>query len=422
LALNPDNRAQSLISIVICLGSLQSGAMRFTAYIFAAVGVAFAAPCKAHDRPQVRIVFDAKRIINEDARGLADPGTGRAVTIDDPVRIASVSKLFVALGVMRLVDTGKLNLDRDVSDYLGWKLRNPAFPDRHITLRLLLSHQSSVSDAAEYVIPLDQTLRAKMADPKAWDAEHAPGSGWFHYTNLNFPIVASVMEAATGERFDRLMHWLVMKPLKLSACFNWSPCIVDQAKRAVVLYRSTGEVARDDLKGALPTCPVVPASDGSCDLARYTPGWNGSAFSPQGGLRISARDLAKTGQMLMRKGRGFLSAKSFAELTGPQWRFDGANGKGETGLSENGFFCAYGLAVQTLANAGCKDDPFGDGAQRIGHSGEAYGLKSGLWVDPKSKRGVAFFITGVPDDAPRGTSAFYAVEEELLARPVKARR
>jgi CubicO group peptidase (beta-lactamase class C family) len=222
------------------------------------------------------------------------------------------------------------------------------------------------------------------------------------------------MEAATGERFDRLMDRTVMKPLKLKACFNWSTCTSAQAKRAIVLFRSTGEVARDDLKGVMPPCRVVAATDGSCDLSRYTPGWNGSIFSPQGGLRISARDLAKTGQMFLRFGKGFLLPSSFAELIGPQWRYDGSNGKGETGLSENGFFCAYSLAVQMLANPGCKDDPFGDGTKRVGHAGEAYGLKSGLWMTTQT--GMAWFITAVPDDAPRGKSAFYGVEEAIIAK------
>jgi CubicO group peptidase (beta-lactamase class C family) len=371
----------------------------------------------------VRIDFDRTTIWPVVVEGFADRGTRRAVTIDDPVRVASISKLYVALGVLRLVEQGKLDLDRDVSDYLDWGLRNPSFPDKKITLRLLLSHQSSVSDEADYLIPIDQTIRTKMADPKAWDPLHAPGSGWFHYTNLNFPLVASIMEAATGERFDRLIFRLVLKPLRLNACFNWSPCTSAQAKCAVVLYRSWGEVARDDLKGTLPACPGVVGKDGGCDLSSYKPGTNGAIFSPQGGLRISARDLAKTGQMLLRGGKGFLKSSSFAELVGPHWRFAGKNGVGEDGLALSGFFCAYGLALHSIGSgrAGCNDALFGDGIARIGHSGEAYGLKSGLWVDPKSGRGTAYFITAVPEDAPRGRSAFYGVEERLLERSTPKR-
>src|SRR4051812_13670458 len=165
--------------------------------------------------------FDRTGLTASGASGLADRAHGRALTIDDPVRIASVSKLVVALGVMRLVEQGRLDLDRDVSDWLGWPLRNPAFPDRPISLRLFLSHRSSLRDGVDYAVPLGTELRTVVADPAAFDAEHPPGA-FFRYTNLNFPLIASVMEKATGERFDRLMQRLVLDPLGLQACFNWS--------------------------------------------------------------------------------------------------------------------------------------------------------------------------------------------------------
>ena len=124
---------------------------------------------------------------------------------------------------MRLVEQGRLDLDRDVSNYLGWSLRNPAFADRPITLRLLLSHRSSLRDGVDYAIPLGTTLQSVLAAPAAFDAEHPPGT-FFRYTNLNFPVIASVIEAAAGERFDRLMARLVLQPLGLDACFNWTTC------------------------------------------------------------------------------------------------------------------------------------------------------------------------------------------------------
>lgn len=368
----------------------------------------------------VAVAFDRQSIRPVLAEGLAERATGRTVTADDPVRIASVSKLVTALGVMRLVDQGKLDLDRDVSDYLGWPLRNPEFPDRRITLRQLLSHQASLRDGGElYIIPADMTLRERLADPAMWDNAHGPGLGWFAYSNINFPVVASVMERVTGERFDVLMSRLVLKPLKLDACFNWGAgCSADAFRRAAILYRASGEVARDDLKGQPPLCPVVSAKDGSCDLSRYQPGANGALFSPQGGLRIAMNDLARIGQMLARGGKGFLSARSFRELTRAQWQAGpGKGGIGEYGES-NGFFCAYGLGLQRIGSgkAGCKDDLFGDGKPRMGHSGEAYGLRSGLWWDPVTGRGLAFFTSAVPGDTPRGRSAFTAIEEAVVER------
>lgn len=392
--------------------------MRTMRYLITALLALFAAQPALATPASVAVRFDRQRITPVLAEGLADKAAARTVTADDPVRIASISKLVTALGVMRMVDRGQLDLDRDVSDYLGWPLRNPGFPDKPITLRLLLSHQSSLIDGDElYIIPLGVTLRERLDDRRVWDAGHAPGSGWFHYTNLNFPVVASVMERVSGQRFDHLMQQLVLRPLRVDACFNWSGCSATAVSRAVVLYRANGEVAKDDLRGRLPPYPVVPAADGSCDLATYRPGQNGALFSPQGGLRIAMRDLARIGQMLARQGKGFLSPRSFAELTGASWTFNGTNGLGEDGTA-NGFFCHYGLAAQTIGRPGpaCHDDVVGDGRTRHGHAGDAYGLKSGLWWDPQSGKGIAYFTTQVPSDAATGKSAFTIQEERLAAR------
>lgn len=380
-------------------------------------------PARAASPATVAVAFDRHTIRPVLTEGEADRTTHRPVSVDDPVRIASISKLVTALGVMRMVDAGQLDLDRDVSDYLGWTLRHPAFPETPITLRLLLSHQSGLIDGDDlYIIPLGTTLRERLADPRVWDGAHAPGSGWFHYTNLNFPVIASVMERASGERFDVLMSRLVLKPLRLDACFNWGAgCSTQAFRRAVVLHRAGGEIARDGLRGNPPACPVVVVEGRPCDLSAYRPGDNGALFSPQGGLRISMRDLARIGQVLARRGKGFISPRAYRELVGVQWRFDGANGLGEDGTA-SGFFCGYGLAVHAIGIAGppCHDDLFGDGRKRLGHSGDAYGLRAGLWWDPTSGKGLAFFTTAVPDDAPKGHSAFTAQEESVVERAGKA--
>jgi CubicO group peptidase (beta-lactamase class C family) len=358
--------------------------------------------------------FDSRAIRASGAAGFADRAAGRRLTIVDPVRVASVSKLVVALGVMRLAEQGKLDLDRDVSTWLGWTLRNPAFPDRPITLRLLLSHRSSLRDGIDYALPLGTELRNAVAAPEAWDSEHPPG-GYFRYANLNFPIVASVMEAAAGERFDRLIDRLVLKPLGLDACFNWTTCSESTVSRAVVLYGADGKAVRDDLHGRRPDCPIVPAADGGYDLSVYRLASNGALFSPQGGLRVSVADLARIGQLLLRKGRladgsPFLSEASLVEMTRAAWRFDGSNGD-----TEDGFYCGYGLAVQILAQCPT-DDPFGDKRVRYGHAGDAYGLRSGLWVDSGRGIGIAYFATSLGEDPPRGRSSYRQAEEWLAAR------
>lgn len=387
---------------------------------FFALALAFAGPAAAQTgRPAGPLAyawatFDAHGLTASGASGLADRTRGRALTIEDPVRIASISKLVVAIGVMRLVEQGRLDLDRDVSVYLGWRLRNPAFPDQPITLRLLLSHRSSLKDDIEYwSIPLGATLERTLANPIAFDPAHAPGS-YFRYANLGFPVIASVLEKATGERFDRLMARLVLRPLGLSACFNWSQCGEGAIERAVVLTQPDGRVIRDDLGGRPPACLVLAPN--GCDLATYRIGDNGALFSPQGGLRASVQDLTIVGRMLMaggrHNGRRFLRQASVTMLATPLWTYDGANG-----ANEDGFYCAYGMAVQRLpiAQAGCHDDLFGGGRAMWGHAGDAYGVRSGLWIDPVRHTGIAFISTANGDDPPRGAHSAYRWIEERLA-------
>ena len=344
--------------------------------------------------------------------GAADRASGRLLTADDPVRVASVSKLVVALGVMRLVEAGQLDLDRDMSDYLGWRLRAPAFPDTPVTLAHLLGHRAGLTDAVDYALPLGTDLETVLQNPAAWDAARPPG-GDFAYANLNFPVVAAVIEAVTGERFDRAMARLVFGPLKLDACFNWTTCSDTAVARAVVLYGADGSVQRDDLKGQRPLCPTVPAADGSCDLATYRLGHHGAGFSPQGGLRISAKDLARIGVMLLRRGDGFLQPASLARMEAM------APVHPTSGEGTGGFFCDYGAAMHStggpaLADPACRDDLFGDGRLRLGHSGDAYGLRSGLWFDLERGQGIAYFVTQVPEGQKGKRSAYSAAEEALV--------
>ena len=113
-----------------------------------------------------------------------------------------------------------------------------------------------------------------------------------------------------------------------------------------------------------------------------------------------------------------LSPASVRALAAPLWTY--APGAGltfeeDTGDLGNGFFCRYGMAMQTLAPPveGCRDDPFGDGVARVGHSGSAYGLQSGLWLDRDAGTGVVWFLTGMPGERLGGRSAFSAAEESL---------
>ena len=360
----------------------------FSALALLTTPLAAQTPARLPIPVDLKIDFDTRKIITTSMAGEAGV-VGRTVGMDDPVRVASISKLVGALAVMRLVDQGKIALDRDISDYLGWRVRNPAFPDQAITMRQLLTHRSGIRDNVDYIIPLDGTIEAVLADPKAWEAKHKPGS-YFSYANLNSPLIATVVERVTQERFDQAVARLVLKPLKIDACFNWGAgCSVGRRAQAVTLLRTNGDLARDAAITGSDPCPVAPASTGSCDLALYQIGKHGSAFSPQGGLRISPLALVIIGQVLLKKGRPLLSQKAFAEMTKVQWLFDGSNGD-----DEKGYFTAYGLGIHMHKDS--------KGTLWLGHVGEAYAFRGGFWLDMKSKRGFMRYTTMVAENTAVG--------------------
>jgi CubicO group peptidase (beta-lactamase class C family) len=364
----------------------------------AAALVLVAAPAAAQNAvsppASVVVAFDRDTITPLIVEGLANKESGRAVEANDPVRIASISKLIMALTALRLMDEGKVDLGRDVSDYLGWQVRSPYHPDAPVTLSHLLSHRAGLSDAADYVIPLGESLEAKMADPRAWRDTGPSGRAAFEYANLGSPLVATALEAASGERYDRLVERLVFAPLGVKACLNWIGCDADMQARAVTLYRDTGEIAVDAPDRLPPACTIPVAEGQACDLDAYVPGTNASIFSPQGGVRIGMVDLAKIGQAFVQLERSkFLSDRAIET-----WIYAMINAANHLPPEQTSpDFCGYGLGTYGLVDAPpCRDDLFMDGRERIGHGGEAYGLRSGLWLSMEDGQGVAYFTTQVP--------------------------
>ncbi len=343
---------------------------------------------------------------------------------DTKFRVASISKMALAMGVDRLVENGTIDLDADVSRYLGWKFENPYFPGRVITTRHLLSHLSSVRDPEEYWIAAPGNFRTIFdAEKKPFALPvHGPDvgpGGWFEYANLNYGILAGVIEGATGKRFDLFMSETVFMPMGLDIGYNWSG--VSKTARA----RGGALAAREDgawrilvdkpdvLTADLPYFLADDGLDRATYLERYAPGDNPTLFSPQGGLRASVKDLAQ----LVR------SLKDDAALSTPVWRYKDA--PFPNGNHEENFYSAFGLGVQTVEG----NNDFLPQTTMIGHAGEAYGVYSGAWlIRPQGARtkdvAIAFVATGVDKEPPKGAHpTFNAVEERLirLALDVEAR-
>ncbi|MEI6727928.1 MAG: serine hydrolase, partial [Actinomycetes bacterium] len=237
----------------------------------------------------------------------AVPANDLPATNDTKYRIASISKMVAAVGLMQLVEKGKIDLDADVSKYLGFSFRNPNFPNAKITTRMLLSHTSSLRDGDYYSFPATDKLSdyvtpagahfeggARWATPIA-GTDASPGH-YFSYQNLNYGVLATILEAVTHERFDRYMQTHVLDPLGADASYDVRWFSLCDLRNVGVLYRqmdangvwdSNGPwyPQVDDYRGVRPPAPVGADS--------YVPGTNATWESPQGGLRISALDLSR---------------------------------------------------------------------------------------------------------------------------------
>ena len=375
------------------------------------------------------------RVRFAEAAGSAIAGEGgsrrmRPLTLDDPVRVASISKLIAMAGFMTLVEAGRIGLRDDVSERVGFRLRHPARPEAPITPAMLASHTSGLRDSPNYPLPLGRKLEeaftpgAVAYEDGAWFAPASEPPGFFTYANVNFAVLAQMIERISGERFDRFMSRAVLRPLGLDAGYNWSG--VSQAKRdrASAACRLEGGVWTPEVDAVVPPAPAIRVyAPGRPELTAedYRLGENGWVFAPQGGLRASARDLDALAQLFARGGRvggrRRLSAETVRRMQTPVWTYDPARPNGNT---DRGLMRAYGLSVQALTGvAGPQGDAFfGKGSHDWrGHLGEAYGLVAGLWWNVRDGRTLVYLINGTPADAsalPGRRSALSVWEEAAI--------
>lgn len=354
-------------------------------------------------------------------------------------RMASISKLVTTLGVMKLVEDGKLRLDRDVSDYLGYRLRNPGFPNDPITLRMLLSHTSSLTDDAGYYWEAKLNVNLKdvlLPDGKLFDkgaawARNAKPGAYFQYANFPWGVIGTIMERASNERFDRLMRRLILDPMDLRGGFHPADFTRSELDNTATLYRRRNEIDGKEVWN--PSGPWVVQVDDYVTqapvpraLGDYVIGTNGTLFGPQGNCRLSAAGLGRIMSMLMNDGsidgKRILKKSSVDQMFAPQWRINAARSNGSSSYGGHAdAMNAWGLGNQQfldLSGPGSGDRLVeGGGFKAVGHTGDAWGLTSALVFDRATKDGMIFLTGGPgfdPETAPGKYSAHYRYEEQIL--------
>lgn len=310
----------------------------------------------------VAVVKDGKLVYTH-AFGLKDLENKVPLNNQDIFRIASISKSFSATAIMQMVEAGKISLDDDFGDLVGFKIRNPKFPDQKITLKMALSHTSSLNDSQGY-LNLDVINPDKNPDWAKCYNNYLPGTK-FDYCNLNFNLIGTILEKQSGQRFDDYIKKQILKPLGLYAGY----CVDSlDSTRFVKLYEYHA-----DTKTYTPS-PAAYAPRRT-EIANYVMGYSTPVFSPTGGMKISATDLARYMMMHMNYGKEngthIISKKSAKQM--------------QTALSADE---GYGLALRSAEN-------LIPGVKLIGHTGSAYGLYSTMFFNSQQKYGFVIITNGI---------------------------
>lgn len=290
-------------------------------------------------------LIDDQQVVWAQGFGYADARRRIPASAETVYRVGSVSKLFTDIAVMQLVESGLLDLDAPVRDYL------PEFTPKQrtgkpITLRHLMSHRSGLvreSPVGNYFDPteptLTETVKSLNETALVYDPEFKS-----KYSNAGIAVVGLVLEQVGGEAFAQAMSRRLLEPLKL-----------DRTR-----FAPTPEMKPLLAKGEMATFDGRPFAAPTFALGT----------APAGNLYSNVLDLGRFLSTVFAEGKGpdgasILRSETLRQMLEPQ--FAKAGDKSKFGL---------GFALADL-----------DGHRRIGHGGAVYGFATEVGALPDEKLG-----------------------------------
>ncbi len=294
-------------------------------------------------------IIDDQATIWSAGFGYQDADKKIQATAKTVYRVGSVSKLFTDIGVMRLVEEGKLELDEPVQRYLpnfGVQGIPGGLDSAAITLRQLMSHRSGLvreTPVGNYFDPTEPTLQATVASLNQTTLVYPPGTHT-KYSNAAVAVVGAVLESQLSESHPQRIHRTIFEPLQMQS----SSFVVNAA---IAPHLAMGWMHTYD--GRRFPAPTFPLGTG-----------------PAGNLYSSVDDLAKFVSWLFRDGQTdsgrIVTAETLQLMMQP---IRDAVGKSQ------GF--GLGFHVQNL-----------DGQVKVGHGGAIYGFSTQLEALPERRLGV----------------------------------
>lgn len=335
--------------------------------------------------------------------GLANVTDQKAYTDQTIQNIASISKTFIGIALLKAQEMGVLNLDDPINQYLPFKVANPYFPEAVITIRHLTNHTSSIVDSDFYdksyvlkdvnpdtsiyevdeafnppsnMLPIGEFLK-KYLSPEGdfYDQENfleQQAGAQFDYSNVAATLAAYVLEVAAKKPFDAFTRKHILEPLGMNNS-GWSFDRIDLSKHTL-LYTAPGK-----------PFPFYT-------LITY----------PDGGMRTSASDMAKYISELIKaqSGKGTLlnpeSYEAYFKASLPDAVFEEARSEAAVFNDEYDMGIFMGL----------------NGLGSYGHSGGDPGTGSLLFFNPKTARG-AYMIINTDINSQAGVDAFFGIMTTL---------
>jgi CubicO group peptidase (beta-lactamase class C family)/D-alanyl-D-alanine dipeptidase len=289
-------------------------------------------------------LVDGDQVVWSAGFGSADPERGARATADTIYRVGSVSKLFTDIGVMQLVEQGRVDLDAPVQRYLPEFTPSNPF-DEAISLRQLMSHRSGLvrePPVGHYFDDSSPSLAATVESLNSTTLVYAPESR-IKYSNAAIAVVGYVLERLSGEPFAQHLKAAVLEPIGMRSS-SFEP--TSETERRLSKARMWSFDGRD-----------FPAPTFELGM------------SPAGSMYSSVNELCGFISMIFDQGQGsagdVLGAESLAEMLRPQYAPEGATS-------------GYGLGFRIGEI---------EGQTSYGHGGAIYGFATSLKMLPGQELG-----------------------------------
>ncbi len=337
------------------------------------------------------------------------------------LRIASISKMFTGMALLQLIEERKIDLDQDVNTYLNFTLVNPSYPNIPITFRMLLNHTSTLQDSRSILTMAKRTIFRDSLNPnqsipdfselfingnshflpstiktkKGKISKVIPGS-YFHYTNLNFVIIAHIIERIEQQPFHVVIKKRLLDRYAIPGGF-----IVQEIPEQGILspqYLPKGNTWIPEADAY-----TVPYDSIFTSIKDYVPGRNVLRFSPQAGLRVSSMGLA-------RFFRSFLSDSKMSTIKTMMFKSSWKAKSDNNSHQFDNLFKEWGLACHIISE---KQESFAEDFPWIGHIGRANGAFTMMYMSPSARKGIVIFINGKRKQS-KGSIGFESIEKDIM--------